>query len=133
MQLLLAFVIIQSLSSIESLQYTFLEATAPAHHSEAACATLPPTFSALLSDSCMEAKQELPTLPIKHDFRMPPSSNYGCMQYTYPKGCMTGSSFNDMLSKLKMVTWNWEETYHSECYWFCHNRKFRGYLAGHFM
>ncbi|KAJ6970573.1 hypothetical protein NC653_034997 [Populus alba x Populus x berolinensis] len=54
--------------SIESLQYTFLEATAPAHHSEAACATLPPSFSALLSDSCTE-----------------PSSNYGSMQYTYPK------------------------------------------------
>nr|TKS06470.1 hypothetical protein D5086_0000124110 [Populus alba] len=105
MQVLLTFVIIQSLSSIESLQYTFLEATAPAHHSEAACATLPPSFSALLSDSCTEhsaatlaplpasisahlscsctkAKQEPVTMPLPCD----PSFQI--------RGCMTGSSFN---------------------------------------
>ncbi|KAJ6868984.1 hypothetical protein NC651_033921 [Populus alba x Populus x berolinensis] len=28
---------------------------------------------------------KLPTLPIKHDFQMAPSSNYGSTQYTYPK------------------------------------------------
>ncbi|XP_011046212.1 PREDICTED: uncharacterized protein LOC105140874 isoform X2 [Populus euphratica] len=89
--------------------------------SAATLAPLPASISAHLSGSCTKAKQEPATMPLPCDL----SFQIG--------GCMTGSSFNDMLSKLKMVTWNWEETYHSECYWFCHNRKFRGYLAGHFM
>ncbi|CAK7329018.1 unnamed protein product [Dovyalis caffra] len=76
---------IRSSSTIGSLQYTCLEATALAHDSEAAWATLPLSFSALLSDSCMEAKQESPTVPMTHGSQMMSSSNNGRMQYTYPE------------------------------------------------
>jgi hypothetical protein len=51
MQVLLAFV------NVQCSLYPTLEVCNTHHDSKAAFAALPPSFSALLSDSCMEAKQ----------------------------------------------------------------------------
>lgn len=70
--------------SCEGMQYAYSKD----HDLEGNCATLPPSFTTLLAGACIAPKKETPeeVLPDAQHVRY-----------------MTGSSFNDMLTRLEMV------------------------------